>query len=265
MAILIHPSLRAEQKVESNVSYGPHSRNVMDIYWDTEKKNAPIVFTIHGGGFRNGSKSYCNPDMQKLYRDKGCVIVSPNYRLLKEGTSIEIQDCAIDCAMAVAWMQANAAKYGGDPKRIVATGGSAGGYLSAAIAYRKNWDWPDFAKHKPKQLNIVGWYGDSPAIPADAKNSLRKNDPPAFMIYGQKEHPKTPAKLGHDMQARLKEAGIWNSFFYIEKAGHVPGKRILINARQRNAAVFKAFDKFLDLVCYGKGKPASGQFQKIKP
>ena len=40
----------------------------LDIYWKTEYTNAPIVFTIHGGGFKNGSKAYCNPDMQKLLR-----------------------------------------------------------------------------------------------------------------------------------------------------------------------------------------------------
>ncbi|MEK6239197.1 MAG: alpha/beta hydrolase, partial [Planctomycetales bacterium] len=121
------PNLFAEIKVERNVVHGPHERNVMDIYWDAEYQNVPIVFTIHGGGFKNGSKTYCNADMQKLYLNKGCVVVSPNYRLLKAGTPVTLADCEIDCAMAVAHVQANAVKYGGDPKRIVSTGGSAGG------------------------------------------------------------------------------------------------------------------------------------------
>ena len=59
-------TLSAELKVTRDLRYGPHPRNVMDVYWKTEYKDAPIVFTIHGGGFKNGSKGYCNMDMQDL-------------------------------------------------------------------------------------------------------------------------------------------------------------------------------------------------------
>ena len=85
---LFATDLHAEVKVDKNVSYGKHERNVLDVYWDTDFKNAPIVFTIHGGAFKNGSKAYCNKDMRDVYMAKGCIVVSPNYRLKKEGTSI---------------------------------------------------------------------------------------------------------------------------------------------------------------------------------
>ena len=78
LLLLLAPSLSAEVRVERDVRYGPHPRNVMDVYWKTEYKNAPIVFTIHGGGFKYGSKAYCNKDMQDLYMSKGCIVVSPN-------------------------------------------------------------------------------------------------------------------------------------------------------------------------------------------
>jgi hypothetical protein len=45
---------------------------------------------------------------------------------------------------------------------------------------------------------------------------------------------------------------------YVNKAGHVPGKKVLISSRSRNKAVFEAFDQFLDMVCYGKGEPKDG-------
>ena len=257
-------TLFAEMKVAKDVSYGPDERNVMDIYWNSDFKNAPIVFTIHGGGFRNGSKAYCNPEMQKLFLDKGCVVVSPNYRLLKQGEDTTIQDCAIDCAMAVAYMQANAEKYGGDPKRIVSTGGSAGGYLSAAITYKKDWDWPTDAKYKPEKLNIIGWYGDSPYLPNGMINQVTENDPPGFMIYGQREHPGTPKKMGHDMQAALKNKGIWSKMFYVENGKHVPGKIVLINSRTRDPAVGKSFSQFIDWVCYQKDQPEGNDVITVK-
>jgi len=259
LLLLIAPCLLwGDRKVDKNVSYGPHERNVIDVYWDSTFKNAPIVFTIHGGGFKNGSKAYCDADTQKLYLDKGCVVVSPNYRLIKHGNGVGIKECEIDCAMAVAYIQANAKKYGGDPQRIIVTGGSAGGYLSARLAYRDSWDWPEDAAHKPKKLHVVGWYGDSPYLPPYAIKSVGKNDPPGFIIYGQREHPATPASQGHDMQAQLKKQGVWNQMVYVKQAGHVPGKQVLINTRSRNAEVHKAFDAFLDMVCHQKGEPAGG-------
>lgn len=255
---LLAGNLFGEVKVAKDVSYGPHSRNVLDVYWKPGFKDAPIVFTIHGGGFKNGSKAYCNKDMQELYLNKGCVVVSPNYRLLKEGTETTLEDCEIDCAMAVAYIQANAEKYGGDPKRIVATGGSAGGYLSAQIAYKKDWKWPADTKHKPDKLNIIGWYGDSPFLPPGVMKNVAKGGCPGFMIYGQREHHATPAEMGHAMQKRLKENGIWNKLVYVPKAGHVPGKNVLIHAKRRDPAVFASFNEFLDMICYAKAKPMSG-------
>ena len=260
---LLGTELRAEVKVAKDVAYGPHQRNVLDVYWKSNFKNAPIVFTIHGGGFRNGSKAYCNAAMQKLYLDKGCVVVSPNYRLIGDGKPTKIADCEIDCAMAVAYIQANAAKYGGDPARILSTGSSAGGYLSARIAYRKSWDWPAGAKHKPKKLNIVGWYGDSPFLPSYAIKSVAAKDPPGFIIYGEHEHRATPASQGHDMRAALKAKGVWNAMVYVAGARHVPGRRALIVPQTRNKAAYTAYDRFLDMVLFSKAPPEDGTLIKI--
>jgi predicted esterase len=258
-------NLFAELKVDKNVSYGPHPRNVLDVYWDTDYKNAPIVFTIHGGGFKQGDKLYCNKDMQQLYMAKGCIVVSPNYRLKKEGSSVTKDDCALDAAMAVAHIQANARKYGGDPTKIIATGASAGGYISAWIAYHKKWDWPAAAKYKPKKLNIVGWFGNSPFLPPNLINQVAAGDPPGFVMYGgKKEHPATPAKQGHDIQAALKKNKVWSKMVYIDFMGHVPARRILFSPRSRDKETHAAYNQFLDLVCHGKGEPKGGDVIKVK-
>lgn len=255
----------AEVEVDRDVRYGMHERNVMDVYWDTEYKNAPIVFAIHGGAFKNGSKAYCNKDMQNLYLAKGCIVVSPNYRLKKQGTTITVGDCTLDIAMAVAYIQANARKYGGDPSKIVSTGASAGGYLSAQIAYKKNWDWPADAKYKPKKLNIVGWFGNSPYLPPHVMNNVVVKDPPGFMMYGGKrEHPATPAQQGHDMQSMLNQKKIWSKMVYIDSLGHVPGKRVLFSPVSRDKETYEAFNQFLEMVCYGKGKPKGGDVIHVK-
>ncbi len=40
-----------------NVEYGPHPRNVLDFFQAKSDKPTPLVFFIHGGGWRNGDKS----------------------------------------------------------------------------------------------------------------------------------------------------------------------------------------------------------------
>ena len=263
--LIFAENLYAEVKVDKDVAYGTHERNVLDVYWDTDYRNAPIVFTIHGGAFKNGSKAYCNKDMQNLYMAKGCIVVSPNYRLKKEGTTITKDDCTLDVAMAVAYIQANAKRYGGDPSRIVATGASAGGYISAQIAYGKKWNWPADAKYKPEKLNIVGWFGNSPYLPSYVIKNVGAKDAPGFIMYGGKrEHPATPAQQGHDMQATFNEKKIWSKMVSIDSMGHVPGKRVLFGPRTRDKETYEAFNQFLDLVCYGKGEPLGGDVIEVK-
>ena len=265
VTILFSSQIAAEFKTEKDLPYGPHERNVMDIYWDTSFKNAPIVFTIHGGGFRFGDKAYCNEHMIKLYMSKGCIVVSPNYRLLKIGTGVSVKDCVIDSAMAVAYIQEHAKKYGGNPKKIVSTGASAGGFISAWIAYSNKWEWPSYAEYKPKKLNIVGWFGNSPGLPPNIINLVNSGDPPGFVMFGgKKEHPKTPASMGHAIQAMLTKNKVWSKMVYIDSMGHVPAKRILFNPKTRDEETYTAFNEFLDLVCYNKGKPTGGNVIKVK-
>ena len=257
-------NLFAGFKADKDVSYGPHERNIMDVYWNTNFKNAPIVFTIHGGGFKNGSKAYCNKDMIQLYMSKGCIVVSPNYRLVGKGEPVTKDDCAMDTAMAVAHIQANAQKYGADPTRILSTGSSAGGYISAWIAYQKNWEWPKYAKHKPDKLNIVGWFGDSPYLPQSLISEVQAGDPPGFFMYGgNREHPATPARQGHDIQAAFKKYGVWNKMVYIDFMGHVPAKRILYSPQSRNKKTHDAYVEFLNMVCHSRGKPQGGDVIKL--
>jgi acetyl esterase/lipase len=61
----------------------------------------------------------------------GWVCVSINYRLSPRS---KWPDHLIDCKRALAWVKENIAQHGGDPHRIIVTGGSAGGHLAAMLA-----------------------------------------------------------------------------------------------------------------------------------
>lgn len=65
----------------------------------------------------------------------GYVAVSINYRL---GPKYRFPDQLIDLKRAITWTRARIAEHGGDPTRIILTGGSAGGHLATLAALTPN-------------------------------------------------------------------------------------------------------------------------------
>ncbi len=103
----------------------------LDVYYPTDKQDAPVVVWFHGGGIEGGQK-HIDPQL----KNSGLVVVAANYRLLPKAHIDEVLD---DAAAAVAWTYKNAAKYGGSKRKIFVAGHSAGGYLLDIIGLDKHW------------------------------------------------------------------------------------------------------------------------------
>ena len=101
----------------------------LDVYAPENAKDLPVVFWIHGGGWQAGDKqdAHAKP---KAFVDKGYVFVSTNYRLLPK---VDMESIVDDVAKAIHWVHDHITEYGGDPKRIIVTGHSAGAQLAALI------------------------------------------------------------------------------------------------------------------------------------
>lgn len=126
------PSASAVAVTAKNIPYieKGHERHVLDVYAPKDAKGAPIVIWIHGGGWQAGDKT----DVQgkpAFFVSKGCVFVAPNYRLLPH---VDMPTLIGDVAKAVRWAHDHGAKYGGDPKRLLLMGHSAGAQLAALLA-----------------------------------------------------------------------------------------------------------------------------------
>jgi len=111
----------------------------------TAKNNSklPVMFWIHGGGYRGGSASEPrhNGDFLPL---KGVVLVTINYRLgvfgflatsdlAKEAGGSAGDYGLMDMVAALHWVHDNIAKFGGDPGNVTIFGESAGSFAVSTL------------------------------------------------------------------------------------------------------------------------------------
>jgi len=116
----------------ADVAYGPHKRNVMDVWKAKSDKPTPLLVFIHGGGFRGGSKEALAPALLKGCLDAGISVASINYRLSPE---VAFPAHYKDSARAIQFARTQAKEWNIDPKRIAASGGSAGAGTSLWLGF----------------------------------------------------------------------------------------------------------------------------------
>jgi acetyl esterase/lipase len=118
----------------ADVAYGPHPKQVIDFYKADSQTPTPLVFYIHGGGWRGGSKSSSLP---QTYLAAGISVVSVEYRFVQEAGDVTppVKAPLHDAARALQFVRSKAAEWNIDKTRIGATGGSAGACSSLWLAF----------------------------------------------------------------------------------------------------------------------------------
>jgi acetyl esterase/lipase len=133
LQIPVHPR---HMQIIRDVAYGAQPRNQLDIWrLATTPAGAPVVFYIHGGAWTFGNKREQGRPMLHEFVERGWIAVVCNYRLApRDPWPAQMQDVT----RTLAWIKTNIASHGGDPDRIVVSGGSAGGHLAALLALSAN-------------------------------------------------------------------------------------------------------------------------------
>jgi arylformamidase len=225
-------------------------RQKVDIYAPEGARDLPVVFWIHGGGWQTGDRTNVQVKPQ-AFVDKGFVFVSTGYRLL---TNVEMATIFRDIARSVRWVHDHVAVHGGDPKRILVMGHSAGAQLAALICIDER-----YLKAEGLSLAIIkgcvpvdGDTYDVPAIIETAETRLRAhgkpmprfghrikfgNDPakhrdysavthvakdkgiPPFLIVHVADHPDVSAQAER-LEAVLKDADVPVKRFAASETNH---------------------------------------------
>ena len=130
----------------ADVPYGADPAQRMDVYVPTSPTTgtnslvasavrAPVIFMVHGGGWRHGDKAMGRVVQEKVNRwvPKGFILISINYRMLPDAP-VAVQERDVQAALMAA--QQRAGTWGGDPNRFILMGHSAGAHLVALLNAR---------------------------------------------------------------------------------------------------------------------------------
>lgn len=121
-------TLPAGAREVKNIAYGPNPKQMLDVYIPHDARSAPIIFMVHGGGWRRGDKANFNVVQNKIdyFLPKGFIFVSTNYRMVPE---VGVMTESADVTTALAYVQQHAASWEGDSSDVIVMGHSAGAQL----------------------------------------------------------------------------------------------------------------------------------------
>lgn len=135
---------RRQGPCELDIAYGDGAGETLDVFPPVQGEGPVLVF-VHGGYWRSLDKSD-HSFIAPAFTRHGATVVVPNYALCP---AVTIPHITLQVARAVAWTWQHIARFGGDPRRIVVAGHSAGGQLAAMMLACV---WPQLAPDLPGDL-----------------------------------------------------------------------------------------------------------------
>lgn len=117
----------------SNIKYGNHNRNVLDLCLPKTDTSGLILF-IHGGGWISGDKSDYYYDMHHWCKTEGYATATINHRFAN-GKDILLKEILQDINLAIEKIIEIAKNYNIELKNVMLCGFSAGAHLALMYAY----------------------------------------------------------------------------------------------------------------------------------
>lgn len=176
---------------------GGTDQQTLDIYAPPNVRDAPVVIYVHRGEWAKGDKSeVCYKP--KFLNEQGVIFVSVNYRLSDVARHpAQVQDVAA----AVRWVRAHITAHGGDPRKLVLMGHSAGCHLVTLVGL----DPRPLATVglKPGDLaGVVSWSGGAFDLPAKYAAGGMYRDYIARNFTGQEAAQRDASPIAHIRDTR---------------------------------------------------------------
>ncbi len=214
-----------------------------DIYYNpTANKPTPIVFNIHGGGWRIGTKEG-QSGFGGFYKN-GFAVANIEYRLSDVATAPAAIE---DVRAAILYVVQHAKELNIDKDKIIVMGSSAGAHLALMAGLLQKEHRFDVAfknidaftikaiidKYGPTDLTVPGvernqsaalWLGNyigNKDLLASVSPIyyVKKSSPPVLIIHGDADKT-VPYQQSVELHKKLDEAGVKNQFITIPGGGH---------------------------------------------
>ncbi|MEM7601611.1 MAG: alpha/beta hydrolase [Verrucomicrobiota bacterium] len=200
---------------------------------DPATEKAPAIVLFFGGGWTGGTPTHLEPQGRYLAH-RGMVVFLADYRVKsRQGTTP--RECVADGKSAVRWIRKNAKRFGIDPERLAAGGGSAGGHVAATTGMCDGLDEADEDTAISSKSNALvlfnpvynngpeGGYGYArvkewfPAI--SPAHNITKEDPPAIVFLGT-EDKLIPVEHAEAFQKEQQDLGVQSELYLYEGEPH---------------------------------------------
>ncbi|MCH8193135.1 MAG: alpha/beta hydrolase fold domain-containing protein [Planctomycetes bacterium] len=212
-----------EKHLEIHVHYPPD--------W-TSGDSRPAMIFFFGGGWTGGSTDQFM-DQAEYFASRGMVTARADYRV-KSRDGVTPDQCVEDARSAVRWLRKNAQQLGIDPKKLVSSGGSAGGHLAACMMIEKSVEaeGDDLSISTVPQAmvlfnpvlsfeseQILGRLGDKKHLAKRISPTahLRKGCPPALILFGTEDRLKV---FGDSYWEKAEGLGVRAEKYIAEGQGH---------------------------------------------
>jgi acetyl esterase/lipase len=169
---------------------GTDRQLLCDIWRPADGKTTGLAYIyLHGSAWAVADKDYGTRSFFSHLAAQGHTVMDVAYRLIPE---VDIYGMVGDAKRAVAWMKANASRYGVNPEKIVLGGGSAGAHIALLAGYTPEHPALTPEELKDTNLSVCGMltYYPSTDLVAGAKRYNNERKPPVPL--GTKTDPKKP-------------------------------------------------------------------------
>jgi acetyl esterase/lipase len=251
---MLVPKDSGVELIERGAAYGPDPRQRADVYRPRAlQEPLPIIVFLYGGSWQSGLREGYG-FAGRAFASRGFVVAIPDYRLVPQ---VRFPTFLEDCAAAVRWVRANAARLGADPDRIVLVGHSAGAYNGAMLALDPRWLGED-RKAVRGFAGLAGPYDflplDSPAtiaafgrerdLPATQPVGFASaGDPPALLLHGGEDRTVYP-RNSRRLAERLQAAGVDATLRLYPDVGHIKIVTSLARPLRGQAPVLRDIEAF---------------------
>ena len=221
----------------ADIAYGPLVRQKLDIYRPSSAAPAagwPVVVFLYGGSWNRGERADYKFAGEAL-ASRGVLTLVADYRLYPE---VRYPDFLKDSALALGYGLKEAARLGGDPKRVFVMGHSAGGYNAAMLALDARW-LGDIGR-KPSELagfiGLAGPYEFLPMTNPDAQpvffhpnypsntqpiEFANQGAPRTFLGAAAKDSLIDPQRNTVALAAKLTAAGVQTTLKMYDGVNHI--------------------------------------------